>query len=149
MLGGTPSYREGNTANQYREHVAQLHEFTLDEIVTTIDLAQAQEADIQQLRDVQQATAPTNSWFPKFAEQNPDAANTLWYNTSFYDDEIEAVLDSDPLLSELYDQVETNRNSEELSTAIRIRRTVLMRMLLNDLENFTIPTQNDNKDAVA
>jgi hypothetical protein len=133
----------------YREHVERLRDYSLDDIVINISCELAVTADYEQHQDLRMHNTPTNWWIHDKAKEMPKAVLTLTHNTAVYNDDLEDTLCKDGLLGELIEQRKNDTNNQQLQEAIRIRRTVLVRILLEDLAEVLDASNNDTPPAMA
>lgn len=120
----------------YREKIAQQRDFSYDEIVSGLPIELAREADLYQINDLRQSTVPTSPWPAEWESQHPAASELLQFNVGVYDDEIEDLLYQDKTLIELLEMRKLGGNDETLVQTIRARRSILLRILLDEIATF-------------
>lgn len=108
--------------------VEQLRDYSLDEIFAAIPYELAELIDMHQQEDMRTYQTAVEPW-PKDIEQtNPDAVSIMTNNTGMYDDALEGAIYEDELLLEYTAQRQADPGNQQVTNAIRARRTILARL---------------------
>lgn len=107
--------------------IAHLRDFSFVDIVQRLPMPIATVVLEHQEAEQADPTSPLNSWVDVIPEES---AELLIQNEEIYDDEVEDFIDLDRHLTQLIEWKRQEKNSEQMAIAIRARRTVLVRYLL-------------------
>ncbi len=124
--------------NYEQRRVAQLRDFSYQEIYDTVPLQVALEIDMHQVADMRDHQTPTELWPRRLEVEHPETIDTLTNNTSLYDDEVEQFIDQDSLLNQFMYQRMKEPGDIQLAAAIRARRTIMTRIFLSELETMGV-----------
>jgi hypothetical protein len=124
------------------ERVARLRDYPLEELMQAIPYDLAVSLDMHQQDDQKAYQTPTNLWPQELESEAPLAVDAMTNNTAMYDDELEELMYEDGLLLEYTEQRRVDPGNEQLSSAIRARRTILARLLIADDDSGHTETTN-------
>lgn len=127
-------------------------EYSYDDLWQRIPIELARLIDLQQIEDIREHTVPTNGWLESLRSEksqlaNPQVADLLITNTEVYDDEVEDYLEEDIVLEFLAVLRDDHRNDNDYTTAVRARRTIVTRLLLEELKAFVYDEPNGGEAA--
>lgn len=112
-------------------------EYSFDEIVERIPLELAVELDVFHVSELKADPGTTTALPDELCEENPKAYEILVGNTAVYDDDLEDMLEQDDILRYMMERHKTRYESTDLTKFIRVRRTLAMRFLLDEIDKYT------------
>ena len=124
---------------------AQPRDFSFSEVVSAIPAELAEKVAEAQVAHAEANDIPHEPWPLSLTEDQPEAEDVLANNTALYDDDIEDILDEDLVLQALYRTREAHPDSEIHAMALRARRTVAVRLILEQLRD--LPPQESQSAA--
>lgn len=124
---------------------AQPRDFSFSEVVSAIPGELAEKVAEAQVAHTETSNVPYEPWARLLTEDYPEAEDILANNTALYEDDIEDMLDEDLVLRALYRTREAHPDSELHAMALRARRTIAVRLILEQLRD--LPPQESQSAA--
>ncbi len=125
------------------------HEYSFEEIIALLPYELAQAIAVHQSGDLRGHAIIAEPYPPELVQNEPQVKNLLENNRAMYDDSVEELLDRDPVLQILSLRRENATYDEQISTAFRVRRTTLVRLLLEDLAVLSAPPEDTRPGSMA
>lgn len=118
-----------------KPQIAALGDYSIRSIVEVIPFETAQEIDRIQQADFIKNGAPTDDWITSLGI--PSTIEYLTENKETYD-EAESLLDEDSIYQRLLETRDHYKSSEDYSKLVRLRRTIALRLILEELKIFGV-----------